>query len=185
MELSGARVCDRPAVATQAHSSLVLPTTLSFCDAQDIAALYSTCHTFEWSDEVWWCMCCSAASRYSLYCPGEARSLLTLGVGWRRVFFDHIWPARFKWRGSSGARVRFDISVAVRFRVGDRSNSKLMLPLHQRLKVHKAGETLVEKEPEEFMDPLMNTVMAIPVLLPTSGRCVQLQLASMAVDEDP
>lgn len=64
------------------------------------------------------------------------------------------------------------VQVAVRFKPGERSDTKLVLPLHQRLKMRKKGEDFLEKEPAEFLDALMNTVMTNPVRLPTSGRCV-------------
>ncbi len=58
----------------------------------------------------------------------------------------------------------------MRFKPGDRADSRLVLPLHQRLRMRKTGEDIVAREPPEFLDALMNTVMADPVKLPDSGR---------------
>jgi hypothetical protein len=66
--------------------------------------------------------------------------------------------------------------VAVRFKPGERNDAKVVLPLHQRLKMRKMGEDLVEREPSEFLDAMMNTIMVDPVKLPSSGRCVQCLL---------
>ena len=64
--------------------------------------------------------------------------------------------------------------VCVRFRPGDRGAGKLQLPLHQRLKIHTSEDPIVDKEPPEFLDALMNTRMSQPVLLPDSQKCVCL-----------
>ncbi len=64
--------------------------------------------------------------------------------------------------------------VCVRFRPGDRGAGKLQLPLHQRLKIHTSEDPIVDKEPPEFLDALMNTRMSQPVLLPDSQKCVWL-----------
>ena len=76
-----------------------------------------------WSDEAWRCLCHSTARVCGLYLPEQLHlTLAPLGVGWRRVFFDHIWPARFKWTAST-SHMRFDILVAVRFRAGAREKT--------------------------------------------------------------
>ncbi len=62
------------------------------------------------------------------------------------------------------------VQVAVRFRDGERGRSSLVLPLHQRLRMKRSGETLGEREPTRFLDPLLGSLMTNPVVLPTSGR---------------
>ncbi len=150
---------------------LTLPTMLAFCTPQDICALSATSKALQPTDATWRAICCSTAATHGLFLPRQSRAGAAppLGLTWRRVFFDHIWPARFKWRTSGGVS-RFGVQVAVRFRAGDRGSGRLMLPLHQRLRVRNAGESIADKEPPEFLDPLMNSIMTEPVLLPTSGR---------------
>lgn len=67
----------------------------------------------------------------------------------------------------------FILQVAVRFKPGDRVDSRLVLPLHQRLRMRKTGDDIVAREPPEFLDALMNTIMTDPVKLPDSGRCAR------------
>ncbi len=93
-----------------------------------------------------------------------------MNTTWKRLFLDHVLPARHKWAGGH-SQSHFNIQVAVRFKPGERQDTKLVLPLHQRLRMRKKGEEFVEKEPPEFLDALMSTVMNDPVKLPHSGRC--------------
>lgn len=145
--------------------ALGLPTLSCLLRPQDTASLFATCTALQQGDPeaVWRNVCVSAAITYGLYVPLSCRS-------WRRLFFEHLWPARGKWGDGPTPHVAFSVQVCVRFRPGDRGAGKLQLPLHQRLKIHTSEDPIVDKEPPEFLDALMNTRMSQPVLLPDSQK---------------
>ncbi|XRB15911.1 kinesin-like protein KIFC3 [Pseudoscourfieldia marina] len=78
----------------------------------------------------------------------------------KRIFNEHIWTARNKWRSTKSSDLEtlsandFDVKVAVRFRPtpkdGVRGNAKRgnahVVPLHQRIKLLRAGEQLPSLE---------------------------------------
>jgi hypothetical protein len=58
------------------------------------------------------------------------------------LYLQQLYPARHKWATESTVGKAFNIQVAVRFKPGDRQQSKMLLPLHQRLKILKKNEKL-------------------------------------------
>ena len=105
METSSRTPESRPDFDGTATSfAVTLPRTLAFLTPQDIAALCGTCKGLPWSDEMWRCACISASVSFALYAPRQQQGhqdVPPLGLSWRRVFFDHLWPARQKWRHSA------------------------------------------------------------------------------------
>eukprot|EP00929_Paragymnodinium_shiwhaense_P031834 TRINITY_DN17754_c0_g1_i1.p1 TRINITY_DN17754_c0_g1~~TRINITY_DN17754_c0_g1_i1.p1 ORF type:complete len:1453 (-),score=381.56 TRINITY_DN17754_c0_g1_i1:218-4576(-) len=114
---------------------------------------------------------------------------------WKKLFFEQLYPARLKWQegadegvaprrvgelGVSEAAVDvtrdFKIQVSVRFKPGEQTQSKLLVPLHQKLALlRKGGQTdafanIGLKEPPEFLDALLGHIMTDPVKLPSSGK---------------
>lgn len=90
----------------------------------------------------------------------------------------------------------YKIKVANRFRPGVIQSDKVCLPLHQFLKVKRHqkaqqesteqaksdSELLVgEHDPEEFVDPLLGTLMKDPVLLTTSNKIVDRSVAVQCI----
>jgi hypothetical protein len=141
--------------------------------AQEIGKLFMLSTAFrndsEQGEELWFAACFSLSNQVGLYAPSMSITSA------KQLFFEHIWPARRRWNSlniSDEVRLKqdFQIKVAVRFRPGKTSTGSLFLPLHQRLKMMKKGETIGDREPPEFCDPLMHTLMRDPVLLPSSGK---------------
>lgn len=128
--------------------------------------------------------------------------LCSTAADWRKLFFDHIWPARNKWTGGLAesdfniqARNLIDTTahmypihhphpfpqVAVRFKPGTVEDVKLVLPLHQRLRMRKAGEELVSKEPAHFLDVRLSLTLPIcfcPSLCLCPPACQSMTLSA-------
>ena len=122
-----------------------------------------------------------------------------LQMDYKKYFFSELWDIRDKWAisGSSESGIsggqEYKIRVANRFRPGVISSDKVCLPLHQFLKVkrhqkaqgdpatHRSDILVGEADPEEFVDPLLGTLMKDPVLLTTSGRVVDRAVAVQCV----
>ncbi|KAK3275974.1 hypothetical protein CYMTET_15929 [Cymbomonas tetramitiformis] len=139
--------------------------TLSVFSWKDIGLLRCVCTS--WRDtleteEAWAQICRNIARGESLYIP------VRYALGWKRLFFEQLWPARFKWVSNSSndddiseRGESFKIQVAARFKPGNQSKDRqLCLPLHQRLKLLKKGEKLqfgVEEAtlPVEVVNELM------------------------------
>jgi len=123
-------------------------------------------------------------------------------MDYKKYFFSELWSIRDKWELSSsdnGASTgqEYKIRVANRFRPGVISSEKVCLPLHQFLKVKRhqkqqlqnkaaseEGDSSLlvgEADPEEFVDPLLGTLMKDPVLLTTSQRVVDRSVAVQCV----
>jgi hypothetical protein len=99
----------------------------------------------------------------------------------------------------------YKVKVACRFRPGELPQGKVFLPLHQFLKLKRqqkaaASATLEdgssdtgsnnssthgilfgEKDPEEFLDPFLGTLMKDPVLLKPSGRICDRSVALQCI----
>ena len=106
-----------------------------------LATLRKDLYDFFRSDEAWHVMCFALASQSQLYAPNS------YALGWKRLFWDQLWPARKKWFASDVIRSDFGIRVGVRFRPPTKdastsraSDPKLFLPLHQRLRLCRAGK---------------------------------------------
>jgi len=136
-------------------------------------------------------LCVSFCGEHGLYLPQMKNA--------KSYFFNEIWVSRLKWRNNDD-QSDFKIRVSSRFSPGTRSNEKIELPLHQFLAVRR--KQLKEKEeernggdgnnnkdvvfvgesiPEEYLDPLMGTLMIDPVRLPGSQRVVDRSVAINSV----
>jgi len=137
----------------------------------------------------------SFAREYGLYLPVDK-------IVSKAAFFTDIWPLRTKWRvneaeamesGTYTTSNTFKIQVASRSRPGATPKDSLNLPLHQFLKIkrrqqqesagaHEAGKPLVgDNPPEEFVDPILNSLLKDPVLLKTSKRVVSRSVAVQSI----
>ena len=100
-------------------------------------------------ETAWGFICQALAQEAGLHLPD-----LEPKRGWRHLFWDQLWPARGKWQDLPDATLHetagtsagqgFKIQVATRFRPRRHAegSKKLVLPLHQRLKLMKKGEKL-------------------------------------------
>lgn len=171
---------------------LHLPGVLQCMDFQSLIALPLLSKSFrkEWDHKkaengYWNAMCSSVSAEYGLYCPKTFESAT--------VLFTELWNARHKWNSSlSGPATEHDeqifkINVACRFRPGQRSDAKLALPLHQFLKLKRKQSTdtssvvVGEECPEEYLDPMLGTLMKDPVLLPTSNTVMDRSVALLCI----
>jgi hypothetical protein len=136
----------------------------------------------------WQSMCNSLSARRGLYCPTEI-------VQPREFFFRELWPCNRKWQSSDAdGGQNFRIRVGSRFRPGTKSQNRFALPLHQFLKVRAQQQSrdssdknaifVGDKTPEQYLDPLLGTLMVNPVLLPHSRRVIDRSVAR-ASKQDP
>jgi hypothetical protein len=96
----------------------------------------------------------------------------------------------------------YKVKVACRFRPGELPQGKVFLPLHQFLKLKRQqkaatlqddgsdtgsnnssthGILFGEKDPEEFLDPFLGTLMKDPVLLKPSGKICDRSVALQCI----
>ena len=99
---------------------------------------------------VWHSACAGLGRERGLFVPAEpapapgastTNASTAAAMAWKRLFFNQLWPARFKWADQKRAKKRdFKIEVCVRFRpeaegsddAAARASSDVVLPLHQR-----------------------------------------------------
>ena len=103
--------------------------------------------------------------------PGAstANASTAAAMAWKRLFFNQLWPARFKWDHDAGRTKRdFKIEVCVRFRPEDEGDevavaksNDVVLPLHQYLKLQRDRR----KDATEDQGPLVGAAAAPPELL--------------------
>jgi len=136
----------------------------------------------------WNAMCKSYSLEYGLYFPRAANLS-------QNYFFDNLLPSSRKWslNVANGTVHNFSISTIARFRPGISDPTGVELPLHQYLKVMRknakesigdATQLIGQPDPEEFLDPFLNTLMRDPVRLRTSGSIVDRAIANHFVLRD-
>jgi len=123
----------------------------------------------------------SLANSHGLFLPTERSGR----VEWKKFFYNNLWPSRNKWLNHGGynggndlhEEGQFKINVATRFRPGERSKSRVSLPLHQFLKMRRAAKgssmpTLggKTKVPNRLEDDFTGVLMKSPVQLPSSKK---------------
>ena len=191
------------AVVKQSNKSielLLLPDVLFFLPFDVLCSLPQVCLAFskatQGQDDVYgyWNALAHACSRAKgLYLPVDR-------IFGKAAFFTEVWPLRTKWEvvnveqgieRTSAAANTFKIQVASRSRPGPQPKDSLNLPLHQFLKIKRRqqrenadqqGKPLVgDTPPEEFMDPILNSLLKDPVLLKTSGRVVSRSVAVQSI----
>jgi hypothetical protein len=151
----------------------------------------------------YWPALCNAYCYFAgLYSPIIYDPELIYSINYRKHFFDDLWPLRNKWSLENAATTTttansqqsYKIKVACRFRPGETPEGKVCLPLHQFLKLKRQqklqnnneneNDNLIlvgEKEPEEFLDPFLGTLMKDPVLLRSSNRVCDRSVALQCI----
>jgi hypothetical protein len=133
-----------------------------FCSYVDLGSLACVClalRNLMAKDRMWRFTCLSFANSFHLYLPN------LYALGWRRLFWEQLWPAQHKWScvdrlGVVGANDAdpettkknerpqghtFNIRVAVRLRpyedegLGVKVKKGFVLPLHQRAQLVRRG----------------------------------------------
>jgi uncharacterized protein YchJ len=143
----------------------------------------------------WKSMCNSYCFYAGIYSHSTSAEVMRLD--YRKFFFTELWNVRNKWNtdGSElSLSLAYKIKVANRFRPGEIKNEKVFLPLHQFLKVkrfqksedcsnkHSEGQLFVgERDPEEFVDPFLGTLMKDPVKLASSEKIVDRSVAVQCI----
>merc|ERR1719498_55341 len=77
-------------------------------------------------DDIWRVICLTFARDKDLYVPmppvnihKNQKQVATYHRGWRRFFWDHLWPAKRKWTSNNGDEIieqDFKITVAARMK---------------------------------------------------------------------
>lgn len=181
---------------------LLNPEVVKYVDFQGLPGLRSLCKASrkaidERPEELdyWRSMCnsyCYYAGLYSQVCCDKL-----MHMDYKKHFFSQLLTIKDKWKtgdGDASQVQEYKIKVANRFRPGLIPSDKVCVPLHQFLKVKRLqkaqqggsisqrGEILVGAEdPEEFVDPLLGTLMKDPVRLAPSGRVVDRSVAVQCV----
>ena len=179
---------------------LVHPTFLEYnhiCDclklikytSKELIALYENNKTSTYA-----AASASLASSHGLFLPTERSGR----VQWKKFFHNNLWPSRKKWMHANGyfdaneEEGQFKITVATRFRPGERSKSRLSLPLHQFLKMRRLAKNgtmpiLGEKTkvPDRFKDNFTGVLMHSPVQLPSSRKFMDRKVLRNSLRVDP
>ena len=161
------------------RSCITSPSCLQYLGYREVGRLAFVarrwCFLASWYDTaaagtMWHAVCLSLAYEFGVYVPNLALH------EWRDLFFGMILPARDRWGVAPTIDAdSFKLRVSIRFRPGAASEASVMVPLHQRLLVLKAGETLMEAHPEKYCCALLGGLMRDPVMLP-SGRVCERQV---------
>lgn len=186
---------------------LLRPEVVQFVDFKGLPSLREVCKYFRDAIDTsphklgyWRAVCnsyCYYAGIYSPICCDAFNR-----TDHKRYFFTTIFTIRDKWATSAQEQQHYaqeyKIKVDSRFRPGQLQNDKVCLPLHQFLKVKRhqraqaaaSSEAAVcqnndvfvgEQDPEEFLDPLLGTLMKDPVLLMSSDRIVDRSVAVQCI----
>ena len=169
-------------VLRDAGSVASLGAYVGFRDVGTLHALSATTRAVLESDDaapaVWHAACAGLGRERGLFVPAEpapapgastANASTAAAMAWKRLFFNQLWPARFKWDHDAGRTKRdFKIEVCVRFRPEDEGDevavaksNDVVLPLHQYLKLQRDRR----KDATEDQGPLVGAAAAPPELL--------------------
>ena len=170
---------------------------VGFRDVGTLHALSGTCRTVLESEDsapaVWHAACAGLGRECGLFVPAEpapapggtaASASAAAAMAWKRLFFNQLWPARFKWADDPDHKKRdFKIEVCVRFRPEDEGgavsvaeSTDVVLPLHQYLRLQRDRRRGAPTEdplvgsaapPPELLDAVTGREMASPVRLPS------------------
>ena len=125
------------------------PDVMLKCGWQHVVALRAVSASLkgwiESGEDAWKTLSACLASDAGLYVPPEIPEC-SGAVGWKNFFFDHLYPARHKWKLDTERISDHKIRVSVRFKRGVQHDRKLVLPLHQRLKMLKRGDKISAEE---------------------------------------
>jgi hypothetical protein len=187
---------------TQAKDMFLVPELLFALPFDVLCKLPLICKSFaaaakEKDDKhcYWHAMGHSFARHYGIYINADR-------IVNKSDFFAELWPLRTKWKVTLDGELNetmlgnansFKIQIASRFRPGPTPRENLNLPLHQFLKIKRKqlkeagsaeaqGKPLVgSSDPEEFLDPMLGTLMKDPVRLKTSGQIVSRSVAIQSI----
>ena len=169
-------------VLRDAGSVASLGAYVGFRDVGTLHAVSATARAVLESDDaapaVWHAACAGLGRERGLFVPAEpapapgastANASTAAAMAWKRLFFNQLWPARFKWDGDAGRTKRdFKIEVCVRFRPEDEGDevavaksNDVVLPLHQYLRLQRDRR----KDAKEDQGPLVGAAAAPPELL--------------------
>lgn len=190
---------------SQTGFDLLSPNILLFVDFHSLVKLKQLCKFYQKSvdDESkslgYWPAVCNSFCYYGgIFSPVIFNPEFIYPINYRKHFFEDLWPQRSKWATLSedGHHIipstqAYKVRVACRFRPGETQEGRVCLPLHQFLKLKRqqklkqqqeVTEILVgEKDPEEFLDPFLGSLMKDPVLLKTSNRVCDRSVALQCI----
>lgn len=185
----------------------------AFFSYRDVGTLHAlsngtraTLESDETAPALWHAACAALGGEKGLFLPAAPAAApgadgknasRRAAMAWKRLFFDALWPSRFKWAAEKKATKRdFKIEVCVRFRpeaaeenvaAGD---ADVTLPLHQYLAVQRqrrAEAPSVERHlvggadvPANLRDAVTGAALSSPVRLP-SGAVVERKWAERHV----
>lgn len=169
------------------------PNVLAFSDFRSLCRLFilsKNTHLLlqkEGKQHGFWQACCNSfCFEAGLYSPMLIKDDY---LDFERHFIDELWGVKRKW-GNLQELLNYKIRVSCRFRPGDISTERICLPLHQFLQIkrrqiddEKRTTAIIvgRKEPEEFLDPILGTIMKDPVRLQTSGRVLDRSVAVQCI----
>ena len=148
----------------------------------------------------WSILCINYAKKYGLYY--HLKYGMNAGDAKRHILED-LFPSRHKWDTDEKPTAKsFKVRTMCRFRPGNSGGGKVLLPLHQFLKLRREkvrkqlenpdgagtatnGEDSTSKFgqqiPEKYLDPVLGIVMKDPVKLTTSGQIIDRSVAVQCV----
>jgi hypothetical protein len=178
---------------------LLLPTVFEFLNFDDLRSYQYLCKRvrtiIHGNDDggYWHMLCKSFARKFGLYhqCywmnPFEAK---------QHMMHD-LYQSINKWANvSDQVAQNFKVKTVCRFRPGQSSSGKVLLPLHQFLKLRRdklknGGDAddstndplqkFGKQVPEQYIDPIIGTIMRNPVLLGPSQRVVDRSVAVQCI----
>lgn len=189
---------------------LLFPVVLVFLDFSSLMTIVTLNKRFHalLKDEnsalgFWPAVCNAFCAHAGLYSPVIANpENIIPRFQYRKHFFDDLWTLRNKWtnKAGEGESLSYKVRVSCRFRPGESPGGRVCLPLHQFLRLRRqkkakqeqenqenhgtngANDIFVgERDPEEFCDPLLGSLMRDPVLLTSSGRIVDRTVAMQCI----
>jgi hypothetical protein len=187
---------------------LLLPTLLVYLDFSSLVEISRLNKRFNQliKDEnsclaFWPAVCNSFCIFRGLYSPVLANPENVIPqFNYRKHFFDDLWTLRNKWTNQSRENLSYKVRVSCRFRPGDTPGGRVCLPLHQFLRIRrqkkaqllKDGELSAnfneenpifvgDRDPDEFCDPFLGSLMRDPVLMTTSNRIVDRTVAMQCI----
>ena len=188
--------CEQQQVSVDALADMLFfPPVLEYLPFSSLSCLPQICRSFyertqsnRESGGYWQYLCVNFAKRHGLY-HHCVRGGSVRGAAAAKLHIKHdLLPLRHKWlTGAKAAQVqRFRVRTMCRFRPGTAASGRVLLPLHQFLKLrrerlqqlYEASDgnrnsencntsiaTFGKQFPEEFVDAISGTVMKEPVRL--------------------
>lgn len=185
---------------------LIFPEVLKYVDFDSMLtlqcvskSLYNRILNASDSLYYWSILCDNYARKYGLY--HQTVYKLNIGDAKRHIMVD-LYPSRHKWRVESdrASAKNFKVRTMCRFRPGGSSSGKVLLPLHQFLKIRRENQKKAlenpqgiesnssnnsskfgQQVPERYLDPILGIIMKEPVQLTPSGKVVDRSVGVQCV----